>query len=131
LSREQSRGVTPALTPDRLAALRGAAAGDRALRIARNAVTAADVNAVALNRDAVVALDPTTEVKLDSLGVSDQKQSGRCWMFAAYNVFRHRVAERARRHGVRVLAHLPAVPRQDREVAPRAAVAGDSCSARG
>ncbi|MGO1948158.1 MAG: aminopeptidase C [Mycobacteriaceae bacterium] len=67
-------------------------ADDPALRIARNAVTAADVNAVALNRDAVVALDPTTEIKLDSLGVSDQKQSGRCWMFAAYNVFRHRVA---------------------------------------
>ncbi|MEY8566037.1 C1 family peptidase [Corynebacteriaceae bacterium 7-707] len=87
-------GASPALTPDRLTALRDAAAGDRALRIARNAVTAADVNAVALNRDAVVALDPTTEVKLDTLGVSDQKQSGRCWMFAAYNVFRHRVAER-------------------------------------
>jgi bleomycin hydrolase len=86
--------TSPALTPDLLAELRDAATGDRALRIARNAVTAADVNAVALNRDAVVALDPTTEVKLDSLGVSDQKQSGRCWMFAAYNVFRHRVAEK-------------------------------------
>lgn len=94
LSPEQLRGLPPELTPDLLVELRGTAAGDRALRIARNAVTAADVNAVALNRDAVVALDPTTEVKLDSLGVSDQKQSGRCWMFAAYNVFRHRVAEK-------------------------------------
>ncbi|MDN5722665.1 MAG: aminopeptidase, partial [Corynebacterium sp.] len=68
-------------------------ADDPALRLARNAVTAADVNAVALNRDAVIAVNPTTEVKLDSLGVSDQKQSGRCWMFAAYNVFRHRIAD--------------------------------------
>ena len=40
----------------------------------------------------MIALNPTTEVKLDSLGVTDQKQSGRCWMFAAYNVFRHKVA---------------------------------------
>lgn len=98
LSREQSQDLTPdltpKLTPDLLSELQATASGDRALRIARNAVTAADVNAVALNRDAVVALDPTTEVKLDSLGVSDQKQSGRCWMFAAYNVFRHRVAEK-------------------------------------
>lgn len=94
LSPEQLRDLPPELTPDLLVELRGTAAGDRALRIARNAVTAADVNAVALNRDAVVALDPTTEVKLDSLGVSDQKQSGRCWMFAAYNVFRHRAAEK-------------------------------------
>lgn len=85
--------LSPELTPGLLAGLRETATGDRALRIARNAVTAADVNAVALNRDAVVALDPTTEVKLDTLGVSDQKQSGRCWMFAAYNVFRHRIAE--------------------------------------
>ncbi|MGP9608870.1 aminopeptidase C [Corynebacterium sp. AOP36-E1-14] len=84
---------SPPLSPTVLEELRDSAVGDRARRIARNAVTAADVNAVALNRDAVTALDPTTEVKLDRLGVSDQKQSGRCWMFAAYNVFRHRVAE--------------------------------------
>lgn len=86
--------TSPPLSPDLVAGLRDAVADDRALRIARNAVTAADVNAVALNRDAVIALDPTTEVKLDTLGVSDQKQSGRCWMFAAYNVFRHRIAEK-------------------------------------
>lgn len=85
---------SPPISPEVLDTLRTSTTGDRALRIARNAVTAADVNAVALNRDAVVALDPTTEVKLDSLSVSDQKQSGRCWMFAAYNVFRHRVAEK-------------------------------------
>ncbi|WP_420099731.1 aminopeptidase C [Corynebacterium sp.] len=86
--------TSPPIPPDLLSEFHGTATTDRALRIARNAVTAADVNAVALNRDAVVALDPTTEVKLDSLAVSDQKQSGRCWMFAAYNVFRHRVAEK-------------------------------------
>ncbi|WP_313358563.1 aminopeptidase C, partial [Corynebacterium variabile] len=76
-----------------LTELRDTAASDPALRIATNAVTSTDIDSVTLNRAAVTAVDPTTEVKLDSLGVTDQKQSGRCWMFAGLNVFRHRVAE--------------------------------------
>ncbi|WP_297006635.1 aminopeptidase C [uncultured Corynebacterium sp.] len=75
-----------------LAELRGATASDPALRVATNAVTSTDVDSVTLNRAAVTAVDPTTEIKLDTLGVTDQKQSGRCWMFAGLNVFRHRIA---------------------------------------
>lgn len=80
------------LSADVLAGLRNAAASDPALRVATNAVTSTDVDSVTLNRAAVTAVDPTTEVKLDSLGVTDQKESGRCWMFAGLNVFRHRIA---------------------------------------
>lgn len=79
------------LTSGVLAGLRSAA-DDPALRIATNAVTSTDVDGVTLNRAAVTSVDPTTEVKLDSLSVTDQKQSGRCWMFAGLNVFRHRIA---------------------------------------
>jgi bleomycin hydrolase len=85
---------TPPLTPERLAGLRETAVGDPALRLATNAVTATEVDKVTLNHAAVTALNPTTEAKLDTLGVTDQKQSGRCWMFAGLNVFRHRIAEK-------------------------------------
>ncbi|EJZ81785.1 C1 family peptidase [Corynebacterium otitidis] len=85
------------LTEDRLAALRGGLGDggrpDAATRRALNAATTTDVDQLAINRDAVVALGPEVEGKLDSLSVTDQKQSGRCWMFAAFNVFRHRVAK--------------------------------------
>lgn len=80
------------LSADVLAGLRHAAACDPALRVATNAVTSTDIDSVTLNRAAVTAIDPTVEVSLDSLGVTDQKQSGRCWMFAGLNVFRHRIA---------------------------------------
>lgn len=80
------------LSAEVLGQLRDTAASDRALRVATNAVTSTDVDGVTLNRAAVTSVDPTTEVKLDALGVTDQKQSGRCWMFAGLNVFRHRIA---------------------------------------
>ncbi|WP_125761742.1 C1 family peptidase [Companilactobacillus hulinensis] len=36
-----------------------------------------------------VAMDPTFSVELDTGTVSDQKQSGLCWVFAALNTMRH------------------------------------------
>ncbi|AGP31479.1 C1 family peptidase [Corynebacterium terpenotabidum] len=80
------------LTPEILAGLQSSASGDPILTLALNAVTSTDIDSVTLNRAAVTAVDPTTEVKTDTLGVTDQKQSGRCWMFAGLNVFRHRIA---------------------------------------
>ena len=71
------------LTNECLSQLREEAAADSRLRIARNAITNVGAAKAALDRDRITALYPTTEVKLDSLGVSDQKRSGRCWMFAA------------------------------------------------
>ncbi|MEJ4098955.1 C1 family peptidase [Corynebacterium mastitidis] len=79
------------LTAQDLARLRESADTPQ-VRLATNAVTVTDVDEVALNRRTVVALNPVTESKLDSLKATDQKQSGRCWMFAALNVFRHRIA---------------------------------------
>lgn len=70
-----------------------AAAADPALRIGRNAVTSVGIDAVAIDRDAVTALAPETAVKLDELPVTNQGQTGRCWMFAAFNVFRHATAK--------------------------------------
>lgn len=81
------------LTNDFLSQLREEAAADSQLHIARNAITSVGVAKAALDRDRITALYPTTEVKLDSLGVTDQMRSGRCWMFAALNVFRHRAAK--------------------------------------
>ncbi|KQB84013.1 aminopeptidase C [Corynebacterium lowii] len=80
------------LTTQDLQALR-ASADTPQVRFATNAVTTTDVDEVAFNRRAMVALNPAVETKLDSLKVTDQKQSGRCWMFAALNVFRHRIAK--------------------------------------
>lgn len=48
------------------------------------------------NQQAYVDNTPVFSVDLDTGKVANQKQSGRCWMFAALNTFRHRIADNFR-----------------------------------
>src|SRR3954467_9373350 len=59
-------------------------------RQAMNAVCTTTLNKVALNRRRVNELDRTFSVHLPENAVTSQKQSGRCWLFAALNTFRQR-----------------------------------------
>lgn len=55
---------------------------------ALNAVTAADIHQVALNRGVVTATDHTFSIKLETPKITNQRKSGRCWLFAGLNVLR-------------------------------------------
>ena len=80
-----------AITPEFLADLRNnyvMSAGDRACH---NAVTNQSVNSLALNRDALRGNDGHFSHRIKSNGITDQKKSGRCWMFAGLNVLRPQV----------------------------------------
>ena len=57
-------------------------------KLMQNAVTKTALDDVALNRDVVTSIDHTFSHKLDDWEVTNQKKSGRCWMFAAMNLFR-------------------------------------------
>jgi bleomycin hydrolase len=57
-------------------------------RMAQNAVTRNNVDDVALNHRVVFGTDHTFSTALDDWGVTDQKQTGRCWMFAGLNLLR-------------------------------------------
>ena len=76
------------LTMDHIAAFRSGFDGDRSARIAQNAVTANDVNSVAMAREVVTGSDASFSTRLDDWSVTNQKRSGRCWLFAALNLFR-------------------------------------------
>ena len=85
LKAEVTQGV---LTPEFLKDLReGYVMGceDKALH---NAVTNNFIDALALNRDAVRGQDGLFSHRIKQEGVTDQKQSGRCWMFAGLNTLR-------------------------------------------
>lgn len=71
-----------------LASLRAEFAANPAYRIAQNAVTTTTIDAIALDRDVVTRIDPTVSHRLDDWAVTNQKKSGRCWMFAGLNLFR-------------------------------------------
>lgn len=64
---------------------------DRADRALHNAVTNNAIDSLALNRDAVRGEDGHFSHRIKLEGVTDQKQSGRCWMFAGLNTLRPQV----------------------------------------
>ncbi len=56
--------------------------------MAQNAVTQITVDDIALNRGIVTNTDHSFSTFLDDWSVTNQKQSGRCWMFAGLNLLR-------------------------------------------
>ncbi len=85
---EVSEGHAGALAGELVARLRQEFAASPSNRLAQNAVTQITVDDVALNRSIVAATDHTFSHRLDDWSVTNQKRSGRCWMFAALNLFR-------------------------------------------
>ena len=56
--------------------------------LALNAVTGGKLQAVARSREAVLRAQRTFSHEVKTPSITDQKQSGRCWMFAGLNVLR-------------------------------------------
>lgn len=61
---------------------------DKAARIAQNAVMSCTIADVALNRNVVAKTTHSYSNQLDDWSVTNQKSSGRCWLFAMLNLFR-------------------------------------------
>jgi bleomycin hydrolase len=77
-----------ALTPEKLQSLAAGFGSRPAHRLAQNAVTQNTINDVALNRAVVTGTDHTFSHLLDDWTVTNQKKSGRCWLFAGLNLLR-------------------------------------------
>ena len=76
------------LTPEMLNKIKQSykpTAQDKALR---NAVANNKIQALALNLDNVNKYDTYFSNRVNSRGITDQKSSGRCWMFTGLNVMR-------------------------------------------
>lgn len=57
-------------------------------RLLQNALTRTKVDEVALDHRVAVSLDRSVSHQLDDWAVTNQKESGRCWMFAGLNLLR-------------------------------------------
>lgn len=53
-----------------------------------NAISNNDINKLAVNNESKNNLDTYFSDKVDSKGITNQKSSGRCWLFTGLNVFR-------------------------------------------
>lgn len=82
------------LTPAQLHAFEEEFAGRPANRLMQNAVTQTPVDDVALDRRILTAIDHSVSHHLDDWKATNQKQSGRCWMFAGLNLLRVGAAQK-------------------------------------
>jgi len=63
-------------------------AANPAYRLAQNAVSTVTADDVALDRGIVNSIDDSVSVLLDDWKVTNQRQSGRCWLFSGLNLLR-------------------------------------------
>lgn len=64
------------------------------LRLMQNAVTNNPVREVAQDRAITVGIDTSMSNRLDDWKVSNQKRSGRCWLFAGLNLLRSELSKK-------------------------------------
>ena len=79
-----SKGVTEAQIEE----FRKSFDSDPSATVAQNAVSNADLSTLALRRDLVQDMDFSFSTKLDDWNATNQRRSGRCWLFATLNLFR-------------------------------------------
>ena len=79
--------VTP-ISEQTINEYRKAFEGDSAAKVSQNAVSMTTIDDIALVRDIVQSTDFTFSTHLDDWKVTNQKKSGRCWLFAALNMLR-------------------------------------------
>ncbi|MEC7984978.1 MAG: C1 family peptidase [Myxococcota bacterium] len=70
---------------------------DSIARIVQNAVTQTSADDVALNRSTITDNNFSFSILLDQWTATNQKRSGRCWMFAALNLLRVGAMEKMNR----------------------------------
>jgi bleomycin hydrolase len=77
------------LSLEKLAKVKSELCQDPTFRITRNALTNVDLRNIALNWDRYSSIDHTFSHHVDpELPITDQQQSGRCWIFAGLNLIR-------------------------------------------
>ncbi|MET8770948.1 C1 family peptidase [Streptomyces sp. NPDC004658] len=85
---DSRQAMERSLTPDQVELFEKEFAARPVNRLMQNAVTQTPVDDVALDRRVLSGIDHSVSHHLDDWKVTDQKQSGRCWMFAGLNLLR-------------------------------------------
>ena len=79
------------LTKDMTDEFRQKFQSDGQKKVAQHATVKNGIHSSSQNVEAIVKNPPVYSIDLEHGKVANQKQSGRCWMFAALNTFRHKI----------------------------------------
>ena len=72
-------------------------AADKALR---NALATTPINTLAMNAENAAMIDTHFSDRVRTKGITDQKSSGRCWLFTGLNVLRAKMIDKYELHGM-------------------------------
>ncbi|MBR2195501.1 MAG: C1 family peptidase [Salinivirgaceae bacterium] len=89
-----SAQAQPTITPQVLQALQQSYTNSPTDKALLNAISANPLKSLALNRANTATPDTYFNVEVPYSGISDQKSSGRCWLFAGTNVLRARAMQK-------------------------------------
>lgn len=88
------RAAEKEITPGLLGELRNSIEEDQSIQALINAVSNNDLKDLVFNNRFHREHDDLFNFKIETSGITDQKQSGRCWLFAGFNVMRPEVMEK-------------------------------------
>lgn len=69
------------ISPEMLGQIKQSYQGTAADKALRNAIGNNDIRKLALNQENMQGMDTHFSIKVESKGITDQKSSGRCWLF--------------------------------------------------
>ena len=79
------------ISPQMMTKIKSFYAGTPTDRALRNAIVGTDISRLAVNADNRVAVDTHFSHSVPGRGITNQKSSGRCWLFTGLNVLRAKV----------------------------------------
>lgn len=82
------------ITPEMLSRIEKSYAGTASDKAIRNALNTASVTVLAANADNSAMIDTEFSDRVKTVGITDQKSSGRCWLFSGLNVLRAAAIEK-------------------------------------
>ncbi|HDP99505.1 MAG TPA: hypothetical protein ENN22_10040 [bacterium] len=83
-----------AVSKEMLKEIRSSLVMDEPTRALRNAVSNNDIKKLAYNRELAHKVDHLFRYRIKTKGITNQKSSGRCWLFTSLNVLRPAVIEK-------------------------------------
>ena len=82
------------ISADMLRQISAAYEGNVADKALRNALNSTPINTLAVSADKIAMIDTHFSNEVKTLGRTDQKSSGRCWLFTGLNVLRARMNQK-------------------------------------
>lgn len=85
---------THAISPEMMQTMQTNLQQKQEANIIKDSIITNGINGTALQNETLISMVNVFSEEIDTGKVANQRQSGRCWIFAALNIFRHEISKR-------------------------------------